>query len=674
MNGMKRLLSVVAILVIAASLLPVKGQAGVRGAFDFISNGDQLIRGKFSPALRGAPAAGAGTAASPRLERWLAFCTLSSVVGSESTGEIWLYRNIDQAFARGLLAVPLQRDESALISYIDPAWSKDGKWLAFVKTDNNVSFGTIYIQQYDTSTGTDGSVALGSPSLIADGGSTIHHRHPAFNGAGTQIAYDSDAFGPSIDLWTVNITLDATAHTVAVNEASRTRHQLGLEVDPASINILNSKAEFKPSYSPDGTKLVYVTNRYGPFQIQILTPTADGLGEVVTPAETNPALVTHDNPSYSSDGASLYYDAPSSEDPANPQDIWKLDLATGQKCGIFVDLAGDVDPSVSQYDNVTSDNIHYNYFVFISQAGGFGVQIWRGEYVQTCVPALPMAVTISPSQVDLNKCQETTLDCPGDTIYAAHMSFPAQTIAAGYVCRAANQGGPAKEGMRMRRSIIASPTMLGLPARSTPDFGDCTNMDMAALLGLGPGETIPCFDPEPDPDLCFGVNCIFGNIGNYDVVVDTVANINHLTNTYWNRRSINARIIALGLVNKYVPLTVRAYSNRIGRQFIGFGYIKLSKKNLAGSTVALEQNYPNPFNPSTKINFAVDKPGNIDVRVFNTRGELVRTLANQWFPQGMHTVSWDGRTQGGGHAPSGIYYIRANGLGSTDVIKAVLAK
>ena len=88
----------------------------------------------------------------------------------------------------------------------------------------------------------------------------------------------------------------------------------------------------------------------------------------------------------------------------------------------------------------------------------------------------------------------------------------------------------------------------------------------------------------------------------------------------------------------------------------------------------LQQNYPNPFNPVTKINFAVDKPGNVDVRVFNTRGELVKTITNQWYPQGEHFVSWDGKTQSGGHAPSGIYYIRAKSGGATDVIKAVLAK
>src|SRR5258705_5307190 len=372
MNGMKRLLSVVAILALAASLHPVKAHALLRGAFDVISNGDNLIRGKFSPTLRTLPKAGAGTAASPFRERWIGFVTLSSIVGSESVGEIWLYRNVAQASVPGndLFAVPLRRDATAAVSYIDPDWSNDGKWLAYVVTNNAVTQSSIYVQQFDTGTATGdaptfGNAPLGSPILVVDGTGGVHHRHPHFNSAETAIAYDSDAFGPSIDLWTVAISLDATAHTGTVG--TPVRHQLGLEGDPASLALLNGKAEFKPAWSPDGTKLAYVTNRFGVFQIQILTPTANGLGETSVGAESNPALVTHDNPSWAPDGHTLYYDAASNEDPANPQDIWTLDLNTGQKCNIFIDLAGDVDPDVSIYTSTSPDGFPFNLFAFTSQ-------------------------------------------------------------------------------------------------------------------------------------------------------------------------------------------------------------------------------------------------------------------------------------------------------------------
>ena len=57
-----------------------------------------------------------------------------------------------------------------------------------------------------------------------------------------------------------------------------------------------------------------------------------------------------------------------------------------------------------------------------------------------------------------------------------------------------------------------------------------------------------------------------------------------------------------------------------------------------------------------------------------TCGELVKTIADTWYPKGEHTVAWNGETQSGGKASSGVYYVRSAVNGSKDVIKAVLTK
>ncbi len=608
---MKKLLSVVAILGLAASLLPAKGQAGLRGAFDPITNSDKLTKGHYSAAYRPQPKA------SSTLEKWFSFVTFSTVVGSESVGEIWQNLNSTQAAANNATGNildarrPILQDPTGVISYIDPAWSADGKYLAYVKTNNYVTAASIYIDQYKVSTTSLTAVtpepAFGGPLLVADGTGGVHHRHPAWASTATpgryMIAYDSDAAGVSIDLWTVEVDLN----TRTVDEPTRQRR-----------TTISNKAEFKPAFSPNGTKLAFVSNLFGAFQIFILNLADNSFAQ----AETNLTSVSHDNPAWSSNGLSLYYDAPANEDPSLPQDIWKLDLATQAKCSIHIDLAGDVDPNVSSYTRSTPDGIPYNYILFTSQAGGMGVNIWRGEYVQTCVPPLAMAVDITPTTINLDN------NSSGATPITASLSFPPETQAAGYQCVSFN--GP-KEGVRMRLSIILSPTMLGLGARLDPTTG------------------IPDFDNHTSPD--------------------------YYMNVRWNRRTIAARVVALGLVNQQIPAIVEAYSNGIGRGFRGYGILNFSSNSLSGTAIKLQQNYPNPFNPQTKITFAVSKPGNVDVRVFNVRGELVRTITNQNYPQGEHTVSWDGMTDRGNHSPSAVYYIRANTPGATpDVIKAVLAQ
>jgi hypothetical protein len=79
-------------------------------------------------------------------------------------------------------------------------------------------------------------------------------------------------------------------------------------------------------------------------------------------------------------------------------------------------------------------------------------------------------------------------------------------------------------------------------------------------------------------------------------------------------------------------------------------------------TVALDQNYPNPFNPVTTISFQIpagegsDPSQPVSLTVYDARGRKVRNLISGSLPAGTHKVAWDGRTERGEIAPSGIYF------------------
>jgi hypothetical protein len=72
----------------------------------------------------------------------------------------------------------------------------------------------------------------------------------------------------------------------------------------------------------------------------------------------------------------------------------------------------------------------------------------------------------------------------------------------------------------------------------------------------------------------------------------------------------------------------------------------------------LSQNFPNPFNPSTTIDFGLDKGMRVELNVYDTAGRLVRTLIEGELPAGIYREEWDGRTQSGLEAASGIYFYR----------------
>ena len=68
--------------------------------------------------------------------------------------------------------------------------------------------------------------------------------------------------------------------------------------------------------------------------------------------------------------------------------------------------------------------------------------------------------------------------------------------------------------------------------------------------------------------------------------------------------------------------------------------------------------YPNPFNGRTTIAFEVDRSQPLSLRIHNTLGQRVTTLAEGVYPEGMFAVAWDGRDDRGQDVASGVYLCR----------------
>jgi hypothetical protein len=73
--------------------------------------------------------------------------------------------------------------------------------------------------------------------------------------------------------------------------------------------------------------------------------------------------------------------------------------------------------------------------------------------------------------------------------------------------------------------------------------------------------------------------------------------------------------------------------------------------------IVLYQNYPNPFNPSTTIRFRLDVPGEVILRVYDVKGELVAVLNNSWLPAGEHERDFTpGKIGSMDDMSSGVYF------------------
>jgi len=86
-------------------------------------------------------------------------------------------------------------------------------------------------------------------------------------------------------------------------------------------------------------------------------------------------------------------------------------------------------------------------------------------------------------------------------------------------------------------------------------------------------------------------------------------------------------------------------------------------------TYELSQNYPNPFNPTTMIRFAIPQEGMVNVKVFNTLGQEVATLVNEYRTAGNYEVDFNASS-----LTSGVYFYTITSNNFTLTKKMMLLK
>ena len=103
-------------------------------------------------------------------------------------------------------------------------------------------------------------------------------------------------------------------------------------------------------------------------------------------------------------------------------------------------------------------------------------------------------------------------------------------------------------------------------------------------------------------------------------------------------------------------------SNAVQRT-IQFLRLWLENANQNVTETKLLPNYPNPFNPETWIPYQLAESGDVNVKIYDIGGQLVRTLSIGFKPVGYYltqerAVHWDGRNEIGETVASGVYFLQ----------------
>jgi hypothetical protein len=102
--------------------------------------------------------------------------------------------------------------------------------------------------------------------------------------------------------------------------------------------------------------------------------------------------------------------------------------------------------------------------------------------------------------------------------------------------------------------------------------------------------------------------------------------------------------------------------------------VGIDKPNANVLSTKLCQNTPNPFNSSTTIQYELGEPGQALLQIYDMNGAVVKTLVQGRQTAGLHTVTWNGTTNTGSRAGTGMYFYRLQTDDGVQTLKLMLSK
>ena len=153
---------------------------------------------------------------------------------------------------------------------------------------------------------------------------------------------------------------------------------------------------------------------------------------------------------------------------------------------------------------------------------------------------------------------------------------------------------------------------------------------------------------------------------------DTISFVMHDYNDSKNVKKFTDYRIYDSVINNYVG----QITHKVNDEIVFFDLT--SKDNQQNNTLPviteIKSIYPNPFNPETTIEFNLKENSQVNIRVYNLKGQLVKTLIDSKYEAGNHKIVWNGRNSNEQRVASGLYFCKMETKEKSVTKKMILMK
>jgi photosystem II stability/assembly factor-like uncharacterized protein len=161
---------------------------------------------------------------------------------------------------------------------------------------------------------------------------------------------------------------------------------------------------------------------------------------------------------------------------------------------------------------------------------------------------------------------------------------------------------------------------------------------------------------------------MFGSIGYASRLIGKIEKTTDFGNSWIEQSTAPANFVTdIEFINENIGWAV-GWNGMIYKTTNG-GVTSIDEENQIINSFILHQNYPNPFNPNTTITYFIPKESFVKLSVFNSLGQLVKTLVDEIQMQGEYQIDFisNGLT-------SGVYYYQLASENNTITKKFMLLK